>query len=278
MQSVHHARSLSGPLPSGERAVLYTHTCCPYAHRALLAFLHKEVPFDLVQVDLSSKPAWFRKVNPRGLVPAVQWRGATVVESVDIVRWLDSEFPGPASLTPADPALRRSVDDLIDSAAPAVVSAGLDAVAGSTGHAWGIGSGATREQLRRFESSLQPLAAALRASGGPFLAGGGLSSADAVLFPFVERFGLALALFHGYDVAAFDGGGVARWLAAVAALPAGRLSSAAEGRLAEAFRRHRSLDWFDYHPTDVGELHPQLLEAAAAAAARGRKGGAGAEA
>ena len=46
------------------------------------------VPFDLVQVDLSAKPGWFRAVNARGLVPAVQWRGRTVVESVDIVRWV----------------------------------------------------------------------------------------------------------------------------------------------------------------------------------------------
>lgn len=85
-------------------------------------------------------------------------------------------------------------------------------MAGSTGHSWGIGSGATPPQLRRFEASLAPLAAALAASGGPFLAGGQLSAADAVLYPFVERFALALSLFHGYDLAAFDGGSVAAWL------------------------------------------------------------------
>jgi len=46
----------------------------------------QEVPFDLVQIDLSSKPPFFRCVNPRGLVPAVQYRGETVVESIDVVR------------------------------------------------------------------------------------------------------------------------------------------------------------------------------------------------
>ena len=44
------------------------------------------MPFDLVQVDLSDKPSWYRSVNGRGLVPAVQWQGQTVVESIDIVR------------------------------------------------------------------------------------------------------------------------------------------------------------------------------------------------
>ncbi len=38
---VHHARALRGPLPSAARPVLYTHTCCPYAQRALMALLHK---------------------------------------------------------------------------------------------------------------------------------------------------------------------------------------------------------------------------------------------
>jgi hypothetical protein len=133
LHSVQHARDLRGPLPARERPALYTHTCCPYAQRVLMAVLHKVgvsqrartpvtcshcracapmrwrtrnrlhrplanaapprprrqpqgVPFDLVQVDLSDKPAWYQGVNPRGLVPAVAWRGEVVSESVDVVR------------------------------------------------------------------------------------------------------------------------------------------------------------------------------------------------
>jgi hypothetical protein len=41
LASAHHARSLRGPLSSTRRLVLYTHTCCPYAQRALMALLHK---------------------------------------------------------------------------------------------------------------------------------------------------------------------------------------------------------------------------------------------
>jgi hypothetical protein len=51
--------------------------------------------------------------------------------------------------------------------------------------------------------------------------------------------------------------------AAVRTLPAGQLGSAAEGRLAAAFQRHKSFDWFDYETVDIGELHPQLLDACA---------------
>ena len=44
-----------------------------------------------MQVDLSRKPAWYKAVNPRGLVPAVVWQDTPVVESVDIVRYCGSE-------------------------------------------------------------------------------------------------------------------------------------------------------------------------------------------
>ena len=87
LRSVRHARDLAAA-PSGRgRPALLTHVCCPYAQRALMALLHKGLDFDLVQVDLSAKPGWYRsEVNPRGLVPAARWQGRSVVESVDIVR------------------------------------------------------------------------------------------------------------------------------------------------------------------------------------------------
>jgi hypothetical protein len=55
----------------------------------------------------------------------------------------------------------------------------------------------------------------------------------------------------------------------VRALPAARAACAAEGRLEAAFRERRSLDWFDYETVDIGDLHPQLLEAAAAGSSGG---------
>jgi glutathione S-transferase len=56
---------------------------CPLA----LAPALQRLAFDMVQIDLSAKPAWYRRVNPRGLVPALQHAGGTVVESMDILRW-----------------------------------------------------------------------------------------------------------------------------------------------------------------------------------------------
>lgn len=44
LRSVAHARDLRGPLAAAERPALYTHACCPYAQRVLMALLHKASP------------------------------------------------------------------------------------------------------------------------------------------------------------------------------------------------------------------------------------------
>lgn len=65
------------------------HTFCTVntvcAHPAL-STLQAPQEFDVVHVDLSNKPRWYSRVNPRGLVPAVTWEGSTLLESLDICK------------------------------------------------------------------------------------------------------------------------------------------------------------------------------------------------
>lgn len=89
------------PPSTSLQPIFYTHVLCPYAERESVAWLHcatakwplltnsrppvpagvwlalleKGVTFHLCHIDLSSKPAWYRRINSRGLVPAVQHAG-----------------------------------------------------------------------------------------------------------------------------------------------------------------------------------------------------------
>lgn len=83
----------------------------------------QRLPFDLVHVDLSAKPGWYAGVNPRGLMPALQHAGGVVVESLDILAWLDEQTPQPRPLTPGAAAARQHMQQLL-AAAPGIVSAG----------------------------------------------------------------------------------------------------------------------------------------------------------
>eukprot|EP00873_Tetraselmis_striata_P013979 jgi/Tetstr1/434243/TSEL_023353.t1 len=90
---------LSNASPVRDRElVFYTHMLCPYAQRVLLTLLEKGADFETVHIDLSSKPGWYSAVNPRGLVPAIEFSatGRVEVESIDLCRVLNAELPGPA--------------------------------------------------------------------------------------------------------------------------------------------------------------------------------------
>lgn len=67
---------------------------------------------ETIHIDLSNKPAWYRKINPRGLVPALVHNGKTLTESLDLCQYCEDQFPGPA-LMPAAPEERREAERLI---------------------------------------------------------------------------------------------------------------------------------------------------------------------
>lgn len=54
---------------------LYSMQFCPYAHRARLVLKAKEVPHDIVNINLAEKPEWYLNIHPEGTIsyyPGVQ--------------------------------------------------------------------------------------------------------------------------------------------------------------------------------------------------------------
>ena len=68
----------------------------------------KGIEYDLVQVDLSDKPAWLRELNPRNRVPVLDVDGQVLWESEALNDYLDETHPEPAMM-PSDPAERARV-------------------------------------------------------------------------------------------------------------------------------------------------------------------------
>ncbi|CAL8463333.1 g2867 [Coccomyxa elongata] len=240
---------------NSKELVFYTHTLCPYAQRVWLTLLEKEVDFQPVQIDLSDKPPFYRSIC--SLVPAISHHGTIVTESVDICNWIDDSSEGP-SLVPSEQAGRQAMSALVSSSS-AINSAGLSLLAGRTGRFWGIGGGQTQAQQRSFEAQLTTLDESLSNFGGPFLLGERASLADLIIFPFMERFALA-KVFTGYDVHDALGGSIGTWLSSMAERPSCKAASANHTLLLEAFKKHRSLDFFDFTTYTATELHPHLTE------------------
>jgi hypothetical protein len=60
----------------------------------------------------------------------------------------------------------------------------------------------------------------------------------------------------GYDVSAALGGSIGAWLAAMDARPSCGVTAADSALLLKAYKRHMSLDFFDYDTYTAFQLHP----------------------
>lgn len=75
---------------------------CPYCARVRIALAEKGIDHDVVEVDLSDRPAWLVELNPPyGRVPVLDG----LPESPVIMELLEDLYPEPA-LLPSEPAAR----------------------------------------------------------------------------------------------------------------------------------------------------------------------------
>ncbi len=83
---------------------LISHKLCPYVQRAVIALTEKGVPFERIDIDLSSKPDWFLKVSPLGKTPVLLVGDHAIFESAVILEYLEETQAKP--LHPVDPLAR----------------------------------------------------------------------------------------------------------------------------------------------------------------------------
>ncbi|MCY4219412.1 MAG: glutathione S-transferase family protein [Gammaproteobacteria bacterium] len=86
---------------------------CPFAQRTHMCLLEKSLEFEIIEIDLKNKPAWFEEISPYSKVPVLQHRGLKLYESSIINEYLEDKYPDPA-LLPKDPAERAMARIWID--------------------------------------------------------------------------------------------------------------------------------------------------------------------
>ena len=93
---------------------LFSARACPFAHRTRLVLAEKSIPFELIEIDLQYKPAWFdAKLSGYGKVPALEHAGQHIWESAIVNEYIEEVFPEPR-LLPAEPAQRAAARIWID--------------------------------------------------------------------------------------------------------------------------------------------------------------------
>uniref|UniRef100_A0A7N2LF20 GST N-terminal domain-containing protein n=1 Tax=Quercus lobata TaxID=97700 RepID=A0A7N2LF20_QUELO len=94
---------------------LYPNYACPFAQCVWITRNYKGLhdKIKLVPIDLQNRPAWYKeKVYNVNKVPALEHDGKIIGESLDLIKYVDSNFEGP-SLLPNDPAKKEFAEEFI---------------------------------------------------------------------------------------------------------------------------------------------------------------------
>src|ERR1700760_1064024 len=83
---------------------LYSGWFCPFVQRVWAVLEEKQIPYTYVEVNPYHKPQSLLSLNPRGLVPPLEYEGKPLYESTVVCEFLEEAFPdhGPR-LLPQDP-------------------------------------------------------------------------------------------------------------------------------------------------------------------------------
>ena len=199
---------LFGRPESEVRVTLYRdhHAWCPYCQKVWLWLEEQRIPYRIRKVTMfcyGEKERWFKQLVPSGMLPALELDGRMITESDRILEALEAAF-GPFGAAMGDPAVLqlRQLERLLFRAwCQWLCSPSRSAAEEDSG----------RSQFQRFASAMEQ---ALRATPGPFLLGPGLSTADLVFVPYVERMAASLAYYKGFGLRQ-EHPGIGAWFAAL---------------------------------------------------------------
>jgi len=182
---------------------LFSARACPFAHRTRLVLAHKGVPFELVEIDLQNKPAWFdSKLSGYGKVPALEHGQIRLWESAVINEYLDEVFPEP-SLLPTDPGERAIARIWIDFANTRLAPAFGKLLRGP------VTSEQARTELLELLAYLERDGFGQHSGDGPYFFGTAPSLVDFAIYPWFERW-TGLEHYRGLYVPA-EHTRIARW-------------------------------------------------------------------
>ncbi|EDU45197.1 Gst Glutathione S-transferase [Pyrenophora tritici-repentis] len=100
------------------KITLYTNHRCPWAHRAHVAIKELGLPYEEVIIDLDKpRELWYLEINPRGLVPAIDFNGEIITESGIVATFLADAYPShllPTAGTPEAALSRAKINFFVD--------------------------------------------------------------------------------------------------------------------------------------------------------------------
>ncbi|KAL6305201.1 glutathione-S-transferase [Sparassis latifolia] len=157
--------------------IFYAGWFCPFVHRSWIALEEKGIPYQYKEVNPYKKENHFLEINPKGLVPAVEYKGKALYESLIICEFLEDAYPSYTPLLPSDPFERALVRLWVDFISKSVVPAFYRVIQAQDAEKQKAG-------LDEFNRVLRTLSEQVK---GPYFLGDQFSLVDVALAPWVAR-------------------------------------------------------------------------------------------
>ena len=157
---------------------------CPFAAACAIALALKSAPFSFKPATRDSKPQWLLD-EVDGQMPTLRRGGEVVTDSADILRHIDSTYPGPQLCTVASDAAMEACSGLLGAVAQLITLGDKHDAAALGAQAAAVGA-----ELAKIEELL--------AEGGPWLGGEQLCAADCALLPKLLHMRVAARHYAGF--------------------------------------------------------------------------------
>ncbi|OCH86089.1 glutathione-S-transferase [Obba rivulosa] len=161
-----------------QELVFYAGWFCPYVQRSWIALEEKGIPYQYKEVNPYKKEKHFLEINPKGLVPAIEYKGKALYESLVLCEFFEDAFPAHTlHLLPQDPLERAYARLWIDFISKSVVPSVQRLIQAQDANK-------QREALEDSVKALRTVAAQVK---GPWFLGTQFSLVDVVLAPWIVR-------------------------------------------------------------------------------------------
>lgn len=190
---------------------LYSNRFCPYAKRTRMVLAYKDIPHEVVNINLSDKPKWYyERINFLGTVPAIQRDDVIIFDSVVINEYLDSVFPDKKLIS----------NDPYEVAKDKMLAEIWSKVRTQTGRMYMCSDGQECDIIPDLLSALDLVEKQFQKRSGPFLGGNTPRLIDFHIWPNMERITHYSEMFDGCDLTNSRFPYLMAWIEQMTKLPA----------------------------------------------------------
>ncbi|KAJ7743826.1 glutathione-S-transferase [Mycena metata] len=161
-----------------QELVFYAGWFCPFVQRTWITLEEKGIPYQYKEVNPYKKEKHFLDINPKGLVPAVEYHGKALYESLVLCEFLDDAYPDhKPNILPSDAYTKAYARIWIDFIGKSFVPAFFRLLQAQEADKQDAARTEIYEALHKFVAQVK----------GPYFLGEEFSLIDVAIVPFITR-------------------------------------------------------------------------------------------